>query len=307
MQRVTILQQVQNQRRCQRVEDLGAAREDPDVHRQERTPLPSIRRQPCGSHVPVDTKKAGRDHHVHQRGRGLPGVDRLLACSSTNQSIQMSESKRPTRMDNPMDVDALSKGSGKGKSKGKSMKGKSKSKGKSEGTLNNAESSILERKIAEKRLSILEQGDEHVDGCIWSGQQGDDGWWKTTDWLKKIGSGWWMTANDQKKRQTVISTEQTKVRTVLPPEVPHDTRICLTLSEKKRSRDWSVERGKRSARRECRHRTWKTCTHEQMKCADEIICSHLGRGSIQVGNTCWKLLNLEQGMQLGEQWRDADT
>ena len=149
----------------------------------------------------------------------------------------MSESKRPTKMYDPMDVDALSKGSGKGKSKPKGMKGNSKSKGKGEGKLNNAERSILERRIAEKRLSILEQGDEHIDGCIWSGQQGDDGWWKTTDWLKKIGSGWWMTANDQKKRQTVISPEQTKVRTVLPPEVAHDTRICLTLSEKKKGHE----------------------------------------------------------------------
>ena len=50
--------------------------------------------------------------------------DRLLAYSSTKQSIQMSESKKPTRKDDPMDVDALSKGSGKGKSKGKGKKGK---------------------------------------------------------------------------------------------------------------------------------------------------------------------------------------
>ena len=34
--------------------------------------------------------------------------DRLLAYSSTKQSIQMSESKIPTREDDPMDVDALS-------------------------------------------------------------------------------------------------------------------------------------------------------------------------------------------------------
>ena len=39
--------------------------------------------------------------------------DRLLAHSSTKQSIRMSGSKRPTRKDDPMDVDALSKGSGK--------------------------------------------------------------------------------------------------------------------------------------------------------------------------------------------------
>ena len=49
---------------------------------------------------------------------------RLLAYIGTKQSIQMSESKRPTRKDGPMDVDALSKGSGKGKPKGKGKKGK---------------------------------------------------------------------------------------------------------------------------------------------------------------------------------------
>ena len=67
--------------------------------------------------------------------------DRLLAYSSTKQSIQMSESKKTTRKDDPMDVDSLGKGSGKGKSKGKGKKGKSKGKGKGKGKLNNAESS----------------------------------------------------------------------------------------------------------------------------------------------------------------------
>ena len=41
--------------------------------------------------------------------------DRLLAHSSTKQSIKMSEIKRETRRDDPMDVDAFSKGKGKGK------------------------------------------------------------------------------------------------------------------------------------------------------------------------------------------------
>ena len=40
--------------------------------------------------------------------------DRLLVYSSTKQSIHLTESKRPTRKDDPMDVDALSKGPGKG-------------------------------------------------------------------------------------------------------------------------------------------------------------------------------------------------
>ena len=41
--------------------------------------------------------------------------DRLLAYSSTKQSIQMSESKKTTNKDDPMDVDAPSKDSGKRK------------------------------------------------------------------------------------------------------------------------------------------------------------------------------------------------
>ena len=45
--------------------------------------------------------------------------DRLLACSSTMQSVKMSECKRQTSGDDPMDVDSLSEG----KLKGKSQKG----------------------------------------------------------------------------------------------------------------------------------------------------------------------------------------
>ena len=37
-------------------------------------------------------------------------LDRLLTSSSTKQSVKMSESKRQNRRDEPMDVDALSKG-----------------------------------------------------------------------------------------------------------------------------------------------------------------------------------------------------
>ena len=40
--------------------------------------------------------------------------DRLLAYNSTNQSIKMSEIKRQNRRDDPMEVDALSKGKRKG-------------------------------------------------------------------------------------------------------------------------------------------------------------------------------------------------
>ena len=43
--------------------------------------------------------------------------DRLLAYSSTKQSIQTSESKKTTEKDDPMDADALSKGKPKEKCK----------------------------------------------------------------------------------------------------------------------------------------------------------------------------------------------
>ena len=123
--------------------------------------------------------------------------DRLLACSSTKQSIQMSVSERPTRKDDPMKVDALSKGLRKRKIERKRQEGqrpkpheqrqvlelrqvwaviwwsrdqgKSKSKGK--GKLNNAESSNWQEGWLEgKPQSYREKDEEHVDG-----------WWKTTD------------------------------------------------------------------------------------------------------------------------------
>ena len=53
--------------------------------------------------------------------------DRLLAYSSTKQSVRMSEIKRQSRRDDPKEVDALSKGKGKGK-KGSSGFGKGKVK-----------------------------------------------------------------------------------------------------------------------------------------------------------------------------------
>ena len=98
--------------------------------------------------------------------------DRLLAHSCTKQSIQMIESKKNTKKDDPMDVDALNKGAGKGTSKGKGKKSKGKDKP------SNAENSNWPKGWTEK-------GDEQADG-----------WWKTTDWQRGTGSGWWTTAND---------------------------------------------------------------------------------------------------------------
>ena len=117
--------------------------------------------------------------------------DRLLAYNSTKQSIQMSESKRPSRKDDPMDVDALSKGSGKGNPKGKGKKvkgqnhmsdcsemwwsedqgngeskGKSKSKGKGKGKLNNAESSNWQEGWLEGKPQSNREGREEEEGAL---------------------------------------------------------------------------------------------------------------------------------------------
>ena len=93
----------------------------------------------------------------------------------------MSESKKSTKKDDPMDVDALNKGAGQGKSKGKGKKSRDKSKGKP----SNAENSNWQKSC-----------DEHSDGKTWKDDEQADGWWKTTDWQTKPGSGWWTTAND---------------------------------------------------------------------------------------------------------------
>ena len=97
--------------------------------------------------------------------------DGLLAYSSTKQSVKMNESKRQTRRDDPMDVDALSKGKSKGKGKkdpgdyasdsgdkgsGKSKGGKGKVdkgkvKGKGKGKLNSAEKQQLARRMVGSR------------------------------------------------------------------------------------------------------------------------------------------------------------
>ena len=132
MRRVAILQQVQNPPRCQRVEDLGSALEYWLSEKRQYEMFTDRNGRHC---------QASDDSLVAAMFRLMPKsleetvmftnedegfqelFDRLLAYSSTKQSIQMSESKRPTRKDDPMDVDALSKGSGKEKSKRKRQEG----------------------------------------------------------------------------------------------------------------------------------------------------------------------------------------
>ena len=123
MRRVSILQQVQHPPRCQRVEDLGAALEDWLSKKRQYEMFTDRNGRPC---------QASDDSLVAAMFRLMPSLeenvifanedeglqelyDRLLANSSTKQSIQKSESKKTTRKDDPMDVDALSKGSRKRK------------------------------------------------------------------------------------------------------------------------------------------------------------------------------------------------
>ena len=125
--------------------------------------------------------------------------DRLLAYSSAKQSIQMSENKKTTRKDDPMDVDALSKG----KSKGKGKKEKGQDHMSNVVCWNCSKSGHYEKDCRQKWTQDMwwsrgkgkgkVQGYEHADGWTWSGEQAD-GWWKATDWQS---SGQWMSANDE--------------------------------------------------------------------------------------------------------------
>ena len=120
------------------------------------------------------------------------------------------------------------------------------------------------------------------------------------------------------------TNERTEVRTVVPPEVPHDTRICVEDSVdmeidqlkddenkgkqpgngtqepmKKTARDRDPRTREQTARdrdpRNCGDegevqgesvdiQTRRTWAKKQTECADEIICSYLDQRGIQVGN-----------------------
>ena len=192
--------------------------------------------------------------------------DRLLACSSTKQSIQMSETKKTTKKDDPMDVDALSKGKSKGKGKkGSSGKGKG-SKGQNHMSntrcWNCGKTGHCARNCSEwwsrgKSIGWSEtgaQGHEHANGWIWSDEH-VDGLWKTLDCQTGTGSRWWTMANDWtpweteeptggieinsmdrcwsknpgrgEKQRTRNWQRPRKKRVVAPPEVPHETRMFI--------------------------------------------------------------------------------
>ena len=105
--RVAILQQVQNSSRCQRGEDLGTALEDWLSKKRQCEMFTDRNGRPC---------QASDDSLVAAMFRFMPKgleetvvfakedegfqelYDRLLAYSSTKQSITMSESKETTKM-----------------------------------------------------------------------------------------------------------------------------------------------------------------------------------------------------------------
>ena len=124
MRRVSILQKVQNPRRCQRVEDLGSALEDWLSKKRHYETFTDRNGRPCqasddslvvamfGS-MPKNLEETVMFANEDEGFQEL--FDRLLANSSTKQSVRMSEIKRRNRRNDPMVVDALSKGKRKGK------------------------------------------------------------------------------------------------------------------------------------------------------------------------------------------------
>ena len=135
MRRVALLQQVQNPPRCQRVGDLGSALEDWLSNKRQCEVFTDRNGRPCLA--PDDSLVAAMFRlmpksleetvmFANEDGGFQELYDRLLACSRTKQSITMSESKKTTRKDDPMDVDALNNGAGKENPKEKARRAKAK-------------------------------------------------------------------------------------------------------------------------------------------------------------------------------------
>ena len=116
------------------------------------------------------------------------------------QSLKMSEIRKQSRRDDPMNVDALSKGKTKGKGKegpagsGKGNKDQNHVNDVGKSKLNSVESSNWQ----EHADGWLEEGTsqshrehaEHVDG--WRDEEHSDGWWKSSD-----SDGWWTPSDEQ--------------------------------------------------------------------------------------------------------------
>ena len=232
------LQQVQNPPRCERVEDLGPAREKWLPKKRQYEMFTDRNGRPCqasddtlvAAMFRLMPKSLEESVMFANEDEGFQELyDRLLAYSSTKQSIQMSENKA-TRMYDPMDVDALSKGKSKGKArrgaivihgttapatagtqddweswdhgpyKGRGKKGQNHMSsarcwncgktGQGHYARNCSEMWWLRGKGKGKA-----RGYEHADGWTWS-EVHVDGLWKTSDWEKGTGSGWCTTATD---------------------------------------------------------------------------------------------------------------
>ena len=182
--------------------------------------------------------------------------------------------------------------------------GKSKGKGK----LNNAESSYWQEGWLEgKPQSYREQDEAHVHGR-----------WKTTDW--QAGKRRWQRPREEtasvRTREEGARVQENQLRRSSAQFIC-DSRDECTDKEKtnsdqprqdrseesvatrstarhedlhrrlrrhrhRRVRQRRVEKGKKSARPECRQQTCRTCAKKQIECAYESICSHWGQKGIQV-------------------------
>ena len=94
---MAILQQVQNPPRRQRAEDLGPALEERLSKKRQYEMFTDRNGRPQASDASfvaakfVDAKEPGRDRHVRQRGRRLPGVVRQTAGLQQHEAVAPSE------------------------------------------------------------------------------------------------------------------------------------------------------------------------------------------------------------------------
>ena len=220
MRRVAILQQVQNHPQCQRVEDLGSALEDWLSKTRQYEMFTDRNGRPCQASLEETVMFTNEDEGFQEL------FDRLLACSSTKQSVKMSEIKRQYRRES----DALSKGKGKGKEgssgSGKGSKGQNnmsagtvaslattrrtvdRSGHRTRGGRETKETARAKKAMARARerkaratgksrcKGKLNSVENWQEGWSETGAQGDEraeGW----TWSGQQAEGWWKATDDQ--------------------------------------------------------------------------------------------------------------